>query len=119
MATAMGIDELFQQGFQARCNGKYGEARLYLQRVLQMDPAHMKALHQLGLIQGFEGDFDGSLETLSGLCAKYPANTDILYDLAMTQMMLGMSDEACDNLRKILKIDPKHENAIRQSEYCG
>jgi tetratricopeptide (TPR) repeat protein len=119
MATAMGIEELFQQGFQARCNGQYGEARLYLQRVLQMDPAHMKALHQLGLIQGFEGDFDASLDTLGGLSKKYPTNTDILYDLAMTQMMLGMSDEACANLRKILTLDPKHENAIRQSDYCA
>ena len=118
MATAMGIDELFQQGFQARCNGQYGEARLYLQKVLQLDPAHMKALHQLGLIQGFEGDFDASLETLMSLSQKYPANTDILYDLAMTQMMLGMSDEACDNIRKILKLDPTHENATRQSKFC-
>ena len=118
MATAMGIEELFQQGFQARCNGAYGEARLYLQKVLQMDPAHMQALHQLGLIQGFEGDFESSLETLSGLSNKYPSNTEILYDLAMTQMMLGMSDEACSHLRKILTLDPKHENAIRQSAYC-
>jgi tetratricopeptide (TPR) repeat protein len=118
MATAMGIDELFQQGFQARCNGQYGEARLYLQRVLQLDPAHVKAQHQMGLIQGFEGDFDGSLATLSDLSRRFPGNLDITYDLAMTQMMLGMNDEACDNLRKILAVDPTHEMALRQSAYC-
>ncbi len=115
----MGIDELFQTGFQARCDGRYGEARLYLQRVLQLDPGHTKAQHQLGLIQGFEGDFDGSLTTLSGLAAKYPSDLDILYDLAMTQMMLGMYDEACGNLRRILSIDPDHKKAIEQSAYCN
>jgi tetratricopeptide (TPR) repeat protein len=118
MATAMGIDELFQQGYQARCNGQYGEAKLYLQRVLQLDPAHVKALHQMGLIQGFEGDFDASLATMSALSNRFPGNLEIMYDLAMTQMMLGMYDESCANLRKILALDPTHENALRQSAYC-
>jgi len=114
----MGIDDLYQQGYQARCNGQYGEARLYLQRVLQLDPGHVKAQHQMGLIQGFEGDFDGSLATLGSLNARFPGNLEILYDLAMTQMMLGMYDEACTNLRKILSIDPTHEKALQQSAYC-
>jgi len=118
MATAMGIDELFQQGYQARCNGQYGEARLYLQRVLELDRDHVKALHQMGLIQGFEGDFDASLETLAGLSRRFPANLEVLYDLAMTQMMLGMDTEACENLRKILSVDPTHEKALQQSAYC-
>lgn len=114
----MGIDELYQQGYQARCNGQYGEARLYLQRVLQLDPSHVKAQHQMGLIQGFEGDFDGSLATLESLSNRFPGNLELLYDLAMTQMMLGMSDEACEILRRILAVDPTHEMALRQSAYC-
>ncbi len=114
----MGIDELYQQGYQARCNGQYGEARLYLQRVLQLDPSHVKAQHQMGLIQGFEGDFDSSLATLASLCVRFPGNLEIIYDLAMTQMMLGMYDEACTNLRKILAVDPTHEKALQQSAYC-
>jgi Flp pilus assembly protein TadD len=118
MATAMGIEELYQQGYQARCNGQYGEAKLYLQRVLQLEPTHMDAQHQMGLIQGFEGDFDGSLATLTGLSLKNPNNLEILYDLAMTQMMLGMYDEACGNLQRILAINPTHEKALQQSAYC-
>ena len=114
----MGIAELYQHGFQARCDGRYGEARLYLQRVLELDPSHIEAQHQLGLVMGFEGDFDGSIKVLTGLSAKDPNNLGILYDLAMTQMMLGMIDEACDSLKKILAKDPTHENALRQSAYC-
>ncbi len=114
----MGIGELYKQGFDARCGGRYGEARLYLQRVLQMDPTHVDAQHQMGLIQGFEGDFDSSLETLSRLADRLPDNLNIRYDLAMTQMMLGMYDDACGNLRKILAVDPTHQKALEQSAYC-
>lgn len=114
----MGIAELYQQGYQSRCDGRYGEARLYLQRVLELEPSHVEAQHQLGLVMGFEGDFDGSISVLSELVKKNPENLGILYDLAMTQMMLGMIDEACANLKAILAKDPSHENALRQSSYC-
>ena len=118
MATAMGIEELYQQGYQARCNGQYGEAKLYLQRVLQLEPGHVHAQHQMGLILGFEGDFDASLAALNLLSVRHPGNLEILYDLAMTQMMLGMYEEACANLNKILAVNPTHEKALQQSAYC-
>jgi Flp pilus assembly protein TadD len=72
----------------------------------------------MGLIQGFEGDFDGSLATLQTLSDRNPANLGIRYDLAMTQMMLGMYEEACAQLRYILSVDPDNEMAARQATYC-
>jgi hypothetical protein len=36
----------------------------------------------------------------------------------MTQMMLGMSDEACASFEKVLMLDPSHENAKRQLAFC-
>ncbi len=87
-------------------------------RVIEADPSHTNARHQLGLIQGFEGDFDASLATLASLLNQNPANSQIRYDLAMTHMMLGMYEEACAHLNYILQTDPNSEDAQRQAIYC-
>jgi tetratricopeptide (TPR) repeat protein len=116
--TTMDIEETYQLGFQLRCEGSYAGAREAFEKVLSLDPSHIDARHQMGLIQGFEGDFDGSLTTLQGLSGQYPMNLGVRYDLAMTQMMLGMYEEACENLRYILSINPTHEKALQQSAYC-
>lgn len=71
----------------------------------------------MGLIQGFEGDFDGSMSTLAEVVAANPNHLSARYDLAMTQMMLGMTDEAVSNFREILKQNPEHEKALQQIAY--
>lgn len=114
----MDIEQSYQLGYQLRCDGRYAEAKQVLQRVLASNPNHLPARHQLALILGFEGDFDGSLASLAQLSTQYPANLDVRYDLAMTQMMLGMYEEACANFRYILSVDPTHEKASQQSIYC-
>lgn len=114
----MDIEQTYQQGFQLRCDGRYAEARQVLQRVIAVNPNHIPARHQMALIKGFEGDFDGSLADLAQLSVIVPNNLDVKYDLAMTQMMLGMFEEACANLNAILAVDPTHEKALQQSVYC-
>lgn len=118
MALTMDIEAIYQQAFQLRCEGRYPEAQALIQQVLAVNPAHVDAKHQMGLIQGFIGDFEGSLVTLQELSAHVPDNLDIRYDLAMTQMMLGMYEEGCANLRAILAVNPGHEKALQQSTYC-
>jgi len=114
----MNPDDLYNQAFQLRCNGQYAEAQALLQRLLQIDPNHADGRHQMALILGFIGEFDESLTQLEKLAAQFPSNLGVKYDLAMTQMMLGMQDEACANFKAILDVDPTHEDALRQSVYC-
>jgi Tfp pilus assembly protein PilF len=114
----MDVETLYNKGFEFRCSGQYGEAQELFKRVLASEPAHKGSLHQMALIAGFMGDFDGSLASFAQLCEKYPADNDIRYDLAMTQMMLGDYDAGCLNLRKILSVDPTHEKASMQAVYC-
>ena len=114
----MDINSEYERGFQLRCEGNYGEAKAVFQSILTLNPDHVKARLQFGLIQGFEGDFDSSLDTLNALSATNPADLDVRFGLAMTQLMLGMFDEGCGNLKHILSIDPNHEEALRQSAYC-
>jgi cytochrome c-type biogenesis protein CcmH/NrfG len=114
----MDIEQTYQLGFQLRCDGKYAEAKQVFERLLSTNPGHLNSRHQIALIKGFEGDFDGSLADLQQLTAQAPANLNIRYDLAMTQMMLGMYEEACANFRYILSVDPAHEKANQQIIYC-
>ncbi len=114
----MDDDQIYQKGFEYRCNGQYAEAKAQFQQVLAKNPGHVNARLQMALIAGFEGDFDGSLALLESLSAQNPANDDVLYELAMTQFMLGMNDEACANLKKILARNPGHEKANQQATYC-
>ena len=56
----MDIEATYQRGFESRCHGQYEDAKKEFAKVLASDPTHLKSLHQLALIMGFEGDFDGS-----------------------------------------------------------
>jgi tetratricopeptide (TPR) repeat protein len=114
----MNAQELYDKGFDLRCSGAYGEARSVLQQVLGIEPDHADARWQLGLIEGFEGDFDGSIATLTKLVEEHPDHVNARYDLAMTLMMLGMDDEACAQFKEVLRRKPDHEKALQQIVYC-
>jgi len=116
--VVMDVAAEYQKGFQLRCEGNYREAKQVLGTVLAQDPAHVEALWQVALIKGFEGDFEGSLVDLQSLVTAHPDSVPIRYDLAMTQMMLGMVDEACANFHEVLRLDPGNQNAQKQVSYC-
>lgn len=119
MAYLMSVEETYQRGFDLRCEGRYPEARVELLRVLEVDPEHVRAKWQLALIKQFyDGDFEGSIADLAAIHQANPQNEDVLYDLAMSEMMLGMQEQACGHFRALLAINPNHENAQRQIIYC-
>lgn len=117
-SLAMDIEAVYRKGFELRCEGRYAEATIEFKKVLAVDPTHCESRWQMGLIQGFQGDFDGSLAMLQALTAEFPNKINLRNDLAMTLMMLGMADEACAEFREILRQDPNHENAKKQLAYC-
>lgn len=114
----MNIEDLYQKGFEQRCEGNYGDAKATLSRVLAVDPNHVNSRHQLALIVGFEGDFNGSLAALEALAKQFPQNLEVRYDFAMTMMMLGDYEGACSHLKFILSVNPNHEKAKQQAIYC-
>lgn len=117
MAQLMDVEEIYQRGFELRCEGRYSEAKNEFGRVLAIQPNHANARWQLGIILGFEGDFDGSLAALQSLVRENPRHSEGLYDLAMTEMMLGMIDEARQHFLELLEMNPGHEGAKKQLAY--
>ena len=114
----MDIEAVYRRGFELRCEGRYPEATTEFKKVLAVDPTHCESRWQMGLIQGFQGDFEGSLAMLQSLVDEFPDNLHVRNDLAMTMMMLGMAEEACAQFREIVRLDPNHENAKKQLAYC-
>lgn len=115
---SVSVQQLYESGFALRCSGDYQQARDVFGRVLENDPQHLEARWQIALIDGFEGEFERSLEGLKTLADEAPHNLDIRYDYAMTLMMLGFAQESCAEFRAILDINPEHEKAKRQIIYC-
>ena len=85
----MTAQELYEKGFELRCSGSYGEARDILHQVLEQDEGNADAKWQLGLINGFEGDFESSVVLLKEVVDAHPNHVSARYDLAMSLMMLG------------------------------
>ena len=115
MATE--IDEQYEIGFAHRCSGAYAQARVAFENVLKVEPEHLNARWQIALIEGFEGDFDGSVAQLRSLSKEAPEELDLRFDFAMSAMMIGEFDEACVEFNAIVAIDPTHK-AKDQLMYC-
>jgi tetratricopeptide (TPR) repeat protein len=113
----MDTEAIYQRGFDLRCDGRYADARAEFMKVLEAVPNHADTRWQIGLIQNYEGDFDGSLMTLGAVVRENPRHEGALYDMAMTEMMLGMYDEAKSHFTALLLVNPDHENALRQLAY--
>lgn len=114
----MDAQELYEKGFQLRCEGAYGEAKTVFGQVLELDIDHADTLWQLGLIKGFEGDFDGSIGALKAVVEASPSHVGARFDYAMSLMMIGQEEQACEQFREVLRQDPTHEKAKQQTVFC-
>lgn len=110
----MTADQLYEKGFEARCNGDYPTASEWLNRALQIDPDHSNAMWQLAIIKGFEGDFDGSIAALKDVVAKSPTHEKAWYDLGMSCTMLMEIPDAVNAFQRVLQLNPGNEDAMRQ-----
>ena len=83
-----------------------------------MDSGDVRERHIQALKLSFDGDHDASLRALESLHMDFPDDVEVLFDLAMLQMMLGKFEEACTNLKSVLVREPKHVKALQQVTYC-
>jgi tetratricopeptide (TPR) repeat protein len=101
-----------ERGIAFKIDGRYEEAASEFTQLLSEDPNSSDGHHQLGLVLGFEGDFDKSLEELQHAVLLAPSRIDIRTDLALTYSMLGMYDEAEAEFKEVLSRDPENKRAL-------
>jgi tetratricopeptide (TPR) repeat protein len=107
------MEEKLRKAFALRYEGRYKEAIALLQEILQEDPLCPPAHHLLGLIYGFIGEFEKSLDELRRAVEIDENFIQARNDLALTYAMLGMYEEAKQEFQKVLEIDPQNPLATK------
>src|SRR5262245_17333449 len=88
------LEKWLQRGIALKVEGNYEAAEREFKAVLEAVPDCASAHHQLGLVFGFTGLFDESLDALKRSVELDGAGLQARNDLALTYTMLGMLDEA-------------------------
>ncbi len=107
------MEEKLQKAYALRHEGRYREAIALLQEILEKDPLSSPAHHLLGLIYGFIGEFEKSLEELRRAVEIDEGFIQARNDLALTYAMLGMYEEAKQEFRRVLELDPHNALATK------
>lgn len=112
-----GIEERIDLGIALKCEGQYDEALVLFQEIAADHPGQPEVHRQIGLVYGFIGLFDESLQELLTAIQLAPEDIGIRNDLALTYAMLGMTDEAKAEFEAVLVVDPNNEIAKRNMVY--
>jgi tetratricopeptide (TPR) repeat protein len=92
-----------------REQGQRGEAKLFLQLALEIDPQFADAWYNLALLKEAAGDREGARVCLERAIAADPDYADPVYNLAKLQYELGRFAEASRMWQRYLALDPDSE----------
>ena len=110
-------EERLERGIAHKMEGRYEEATVAFQSLLDENPDHPEALHQMGLVLGFIGEFDQSLVALERAALLAPGSVLARNDLALTYTMLGRYEEAKAEFGRVLEQDQGNDVARRNLTY--
>ena len=99
-------ERLFDEGKSASRGGRLEEAISLYRRVIAMDPFHLRARNNLGVLLDQMGDHDVAVEHFQAAADLQPENAEILTNLGAALAAQGRYDEAEAELKKAARIDP-------------
>lgn len=102
-----GADVCAMAGFALERTGDLDGALAMLQKALQRDPAHVKALGLRGEILVRRRRYDEALEDLTKAIEADPRNADALAARAQVSLFRGNFGKALEDINAALKINPK------------
>ncbi len=106
-----------ERGIAFKIEARYEEAQAELTQLLAEDANSPEGHHQMGLVLGFIGEFDQSIEELERAVVLAPGRIDMRIDLAMTFAMLGMYEEAEREFTEVLQRDPENKRALENLKF--
>jgi tetratricopeptide (TPR) repeat protein len=107
----------FDRALELAHEGQYADAQRILEGILRANPEHARTYTELGLVYGFTGMFDESIEMLKKGAELNPSDLDARNKLALTFVMLGMESEAKSEFQAVLAIDPNNAVAIKNLSF--
>ena len=90
--------------------GNMGQAREYLDHVLDQDPEHLRALIALVALQHNSGRYVAALKTLEGAEALDPDNIELLEYKALSLVKLARYEEGLDVYHRLIDLNPESTN---------
>ena len=113
------VNPYLERAIALKLDGRYDDAAKELKQLLEEDPNSCDAHHQLGLVYGFIGDFDLSIEEIQRAVVLAPARIDVRTDLALTFSMLGMYEEAAVEFKEVLLREPGNKRALESLQFLS
>jgi protein O-GlcNAc transferase len=96
----------FQTALGLHQAGKLAEAEQIYRQILQANPRHADALHQLGLVAHQVGRHEAAIQAISQAIAIAPTTASYHNNLGEAFRMLGRIDEARKCYEQALRLDP-------------
>jgi tetratricopeptide (TPR) repeat protein len=115
MPTEFNSDAYYSLGVAYRAEGRPG-ARALFAKAVAVDPKNVAARIHLGTYLDLEGRPRQAIAEYEQVLARYPRNTDALYNKAVALHHLGDGAAASATLRRVLAIDPDHSLARQAVE---
>jgi len=106
------VDLLFQKGVESFQLGELETSLSYFDRVLELEPNHVKALNNKGGILSALGNHEDSLPYFDKVLQIEPDYVDALANKGSALGSLEEFDEAMKYLDRVLEIEPNHVNAL-------
>src|SRR5580693_1590044 len=104
-------EEFLKRATALHRSGKLGEAALYYQQSLSLDPESVQLLHILGVLFTQLKDYDRALDYLRRAAALDPVSSDICNSLGMALYPAGKTDEAIASFESALALNDRNAKA--------
>ncbi|MDD2558877.1 MAG: PEP-CTERM system TPR-repeat protein PrsT [Desulfuromonas sp.] len=109
-------EDLMQQGKNSIQQGNPLGAAVYFKNVLEQDPNHVEARHQLGMAYIDAQKYEQAEKELNKVHLQDPSSGEVVLELVYVYLMLGRVDAAEEMLEKFLN---DHTKNSRSQEYIG
>jgi len=94
--------------------GEFDKAIDYLKKALAYDKTNTSYLNSLAVCHWSSHHYAQAIDTFNLILKQEPENTHALFNKALILFTIGKNDEGIKNLKRVLKIDPTHEKALKK-----
>ncbi len=91
-------------------------AEMLYRGVLDFDPDHFDAHHNLGVLYGQKGDYEAAQEHVERALDLRPTSAEAHFSMAMVYWATDRMAEVAGELNRVLELDPRHPEAPRYLE---
>jgi predicted O-linked N-acetylglucosamine transferase (SPINDLY family) len=109
--TPNDIEQIFQRAAELHRQGLAEDAETLYLDLLKLQPTHVSALTNLGVLQAARGETEKAVHSLTAAVGINPKYADAHYNLGNVYRRAGALEFAAECYRECLRLAPAHENA--------